>query len=304
VRDVPPLVSVLMPAFNAEQYVRRAVQSVVDQTFDGWELILADDGSTDATAAAAGADRDPRIRILSGEHTGLPAAARNRALTAARGRFIAFLDADDEWRPDKLRIQMEVLAGEPVAGLVHTNAEVLRDGAVVSRAATGDVSLWPDFQRLLEGNCLINSSVLLRRELLERHGAFDVDPVLRGTEDYELWLRLAPLTRYAFLDEPLVLYREHTGGISRRTREMELGVLAAQERNLRRYPNERAKVDPKVLGVIGALRCLYGLPGRGRPELLASLRRAPWRLRWWKWLALSLLDARAIEHIQHRFARG
>src|SRR5439155_6030260 len=116
--------------------------------------------------------------------------------------------------------------------------------------------------------------------------------------------RLAPFTRYAFLDEPLVLYREHTAGISRRTKEMEIGVLAAQERNLRRYPSERAKADPKVLGVIGALRCRYGLPGRGRPELLAALRRAPWRLRWWKWLALSLFDAQTIERLQHRFARG
>jgi glycosyltransferase involved in cell wall biosynthesis len=278
-----------MPAFDAGEFVAAAIRSVIDQTMDDWELLVADDGSTDATVAIAAGFGDDRIRILRATHSGLPAVGRNRAFREARGELIALLDADDIWRPDKLRRELEILAQRPDVGVVHTRADIISGDVVEhSTAGSGAASIWPTFQDLLRSNRVLNSSAMLRRELFEQHGLFDEDPRLRGTEDYEFWLRVAPHTRFAFLDEPLLLYRDHPRGISKRVDEIELGVLLAQERNLNRYPEERRRADPGVLATIGALRCIYGLAGRGRPELLASARREPWRLRTWKWLVLSL----------------
>jgi glycosyltransferase involved in cell wall biosynthesis len=291
-----------MPAFNAAAFIAEAVESVLAQEFDSWELLIADDGSTDRTLDVAQAFSDPRIQVLPGLHTGLPAAARNRALGMARGEFVALLDADDAWHPSKLARQLDVLAARLDAGAVHTNAVVLGDRYWPPKSS-GMVRDWPDFQALLRTNCLLNSSVLLRHSLLERHGGFDEDSVLRGTEDYELWLRLAPHTRFVYLDEPLITYRDHANGVSKRRRDLEVGVLAAQDRNLHRYPNELARVDPAVLCTIGALRARYRLPGRGRPELLRSLRRDPLNLRSWKWLGLSFAGARLVDGLLERRRR-
>jgi glycosyltransferase involved in cell wall biosynthesis len=191
-----------MPAFDAGDFVGAAVRSVLDQTTDDWELIVADDGSVDDTLTIVSEFQDNRIRVLRGEHSGLPAVARNRALAEARGELIALLDADDVWQPDKLRREIGILTERPDVGVVHTSADWIRRG-VVERSPPGSraVSIWPDFQTLLWSNCVLNSSVMLRRELFELYGAFDDDPRLRGTEDYDLWLRLAPHTRFAFLDE-------------------------------------------------------------------------------------------------------
>lgn len=288
-----------MPAYEAGAFVATAIRSVLEQTTGDWELIVADDGSTDDTIAIVNEFRDPRIRVLSGDHSGLPAVARNRALAEARGEFITLLDADDLWRPEKLRRQAELMAGRPDTGVVHTAADRIREEVVEpSPPGSGRVSVWPDFQRLLWNNCIFNSAVMLRRELLDRYGAFDEDPRLRGTEDYELWLRLSPNTQFVFLDEPLLIYRENAAGISRREYEMVIGTLLAQQLNLTRYPNERRRADPNALGMIGALRCVYGLDGRGRPELLTVARRKPWRLRTWKWLALSLVPPSTLERLR------
>ncbi len=279
-----------MPAFQAGEYIDAAIRSVISQTMEDWELLVADDGSKDDTAAIASAFGDDRIRLLHGDHSGLPAVARNRALAEARGSLIALLDADDMWRPDKLRRQCELLGARPDAGLSHTNADRIRNGAIEpSPPMSGAVSTWPDFLDLLWDNRIFNSSVVLRRNVLDHYGAFDEDPGLRGTEDYELWLRLAPNTPFVFLDQPLLIYRENTAGISRRAHQMAIGTLLAQERNLNRYPAERRRASPDALGMIGALRCVYGLAGRGRPELVAALRSKPGRLRTWKWLLLSIL---------------
>src|SRR5438128_10593151 len=111
------LVSIVMAARDAERFVGEAIESVGGQTHAEWELIVVDDGSADATAAAAGAFGDPRIRVLRSERIGVLAQVRNRGIDEARGEWIAFLDADDAWEPAKLERQLAA-AGD--AGLVHT----------------------------------------------------------------------------------------------------------------------------------------------------------------------------------------
>lgn len=284
-------VTVIMPAYNAEAFVGEGIESVLAQTFARWELVVIDDGSTDATRRVVTAYDDPRIRLLTIEHSGLPAVARNRGLAASDSRYVAFLDADDLWRPHKLARQIAKLDTRPEVGLVHTDFEQLREGELHPGprppAATVGGSR---FERLAAGNDIAISSVLLRRELLARHGSFDEDLRLRGTEDFELWLRLAPLTTFAYVAEPLMIYRLHGSNVSQGA-HMGVGYVTAIEKMERLYPDLVAGLGVPYWRTLGYRRCYFGLEGRGRRELLRVLRRRPWDGFAWRWLARSCLPA-------------
>ena len=216
------LVSVVMAARDAEATIGEAVRSVVDQSHRDWELLVVDDGSTDSTLDVIRGFGEGRIRVLEPGRIGVLAQLRNLAIAEARGEWIAFLDADDVWLPKKLGLQLAA-AGD--AGLVHTDAYRLVDGRsehVPVRRPAG-----PLVPALVENNFVYSSSVLVRRALLEEHGAFDPDPALFGSPDYELWLRLAPFTEFAYVDEPLLLYRVHGGQMSADLVRMVEGTIAA-----------------------------------------------------------------------------
>jgi glycosyltransferase involved in cell wall biosynthesis len=280
---VDRLVSVVMAAYDAEATIGDAVRSVVEQTHTAWELIVVDDGSTDGTVAAVRAFRDERIHVIESEHVGVLAPLRNRAIAAAHGEWIALLDADDAWLPEKLERQL-AMAGE--AGVVHTGAYQL----VGARREPAPVQRPPDplFPALVENNFVYSSSALIRRSLLDRHGAFDQDPALWGSPDYELWLRLAPVAEFVYVDEPLLLYRVHGGQMSADARRMSLGTLAALEKTRLRFPDLVEQIRPLYDRRVGMLRCVARLPGRGRRDLLRAIRHRPGDLVAWKWLLRGL----------------
>ena len=282
------LVSIVMAAQDAETTIGDSVGSVLAQTHAEWELIVVDDGSTDGTAHVVRSFDDPRVRLIEAGRMGVLARVRNRGIHEARGLWVAFLDADDVWLPAKLERQLAVLAERPAVGVVHTHWLRVLDGrrepARVGRRE-------PLFSALIEDNFVLSSSALVRRSLLVEHGAFDPDPALWGSPDYELWLRLAPLTEFVYIDEPLVLYHIHPGQMTADHRRMCLGALAALEKARQRYPELAGRADLVWERRVGMLRCLGGLPGRGRPELLRVLRSAPLDRRAWKWLLRSFLPA-------------
>ena len=210
-----PRVSVVVPTYNRARLLPGAIESALDQTFDDLEVIVADDGSDDSTEQVASAFGD-RVQLLKLPHSGKPAAARNAALGAARGELVALLDSDDAWLPEKLERQLELLDRRPEVGLVCTNAWVIdangRRGDrtyLDGRAGAEGRVLVP----LLDTNFVIASTVLVRRGLVDEAGGFSEEPLLRAVEDYDLWLRLAVVTRFAYLPTPLALYREHAGAI-------------------------------------------------------------------------------------------
>jgi len=278
-------VSVVMAAWNAEEHVDDAIASVLAQTVGDWEVLVADDGSTDGTRAAVRAHRDDRIQLIELEHSGLPAVARNNAIARARGEWIALLDADDVWRPAKLARQLAA-ATATGADVVHTAAELLRDGRVEQSNVV--VPAGETFVALLRGNFVFSSSALVRRALLELHGAFDPDPRLRGSLDYDLWLRLAPHARFAYVDEPLVGYRVHAAQMSGDVSEMNVGALTALENARRLYPELVRVHEFEWSRYVGILRCTSGLPGRGRRELFRAVRRRPLDAGAWAWLVRAL----------------
>jgi glycosyltransferase involved in cell wall biosynthesis len=279
------LVSIVMAAYNAEALIGEAIASVLAQTYEQWELLVVDDGSTDGTAARARDVADDRIRVLDGEHVGVLAQVRNRGIAEARGEAIALLDADDVWLPEKLERQVDVLRAREDIGVVHTAAALLAGG---ERRETSRPPAGPLFRRLLENNFVYSSSVMIRRSVLDRHGAFDSDPALAGSPDYDLWLRLAPRTEFAFVDDVLLLYRVHAGQMSGREREMNLGALAALERARLRDPELVGGAASSFRLGLGMRRWLAGEPGLGRRDLLAALLRRPASLRAWAWLLRAL----------------
>jgi len=206
-----PAVSVLMSVHNGAPLVGEAVASVLGQSDGDLELIVVDDGSTDATPGLLAAVVDPRLRVHRQAHTGLTRAL-NQALGLARGGLVARLDADDVALPERLARQRAFLARHPEVGLLGTAArEVDLAGALVRvvQPPLDDAALR---RALIRVNPFVHSSVMVRREVLARTGGYD--EALAVAQDYELWMRLARLTRLANLADVLVVRRLGEGRVS------------------------------------------------------------------------------------------
>ncbi len=207
-----PLVSIIMPVFNRLQLLGAAVESVLGQSFSDWELLIADDGSDRETQEYLHTlEGIPRVRVLRLAHTGNPAAVRNAGLRAATGEYVAFLDSDDLWAPEKLRLQIESLRVHEGCEWGYTGFSLVdASGSPLTRAQPGRPP--PTAGRILdrlvnEEALVVTPSVVARRELLARVGGYD--ETLRVCEDYELWVRLASCSEADFIDQPLVQVRRH-----------------------------------------------------------------------------------------------
>ncbi len=202
----PPVVSAVMPAFNSAATIADAIRSVLDQTLDEWELVVVDDGSTDATADVVSSIRDPRIRLHRFPRNAGRGAARNAAVEMSRGEFVAVCDSDDVSVPHRFRTQVDFLREHPEVGVVSSQVLYL-----------GDVDAAPGFRlpatsreikrRMLRGRSAIpNTAAMIRRDLFEKVGLYE--PEFRRAQDYEFFLRAMSETEFHTLDEPLVLYRQ------------------------------------------------------------------------------------------------
>jgi glycosyltransferase involved in cell wall biosynthesis len=198
-----PLVSVIIPTYNRAALVQEALASVQAQTYRDYEIVVVDDGSTDDTREVLCANRE--IRVLRHPHRRGVSAARNTGISAARGPWLAFLDSDDLWLPDKLARQMAYLTTRPNLRLCQTDETWVRRGVRVNkplrhRKAAGRIflpSLW---------RCMISpSAVMVHQQLFQDHGAFD--ETLPAAEDYDLWLRLTWRYEVGLVEAPLVIKR-------------------------------------------------------------------------------------------------
>jgi glycosyltransferase involved in cell wall biosynthesis len=204
-------VSVLMGVHNGAPWVGDAVASVLAQTALDLELIVIDDGSTDATPALLATVRDPRLRRERQSHAGLTRAL-NRALGLARAPLLARLDADDVALPTRLERQAAFLASHPEVGLLGSAAREVDPGGRelrVIRPPEADADIR---RELIRRNPFVHSSVVMRRHLVEQAGGYDDSfPV---AQDYDLWLRLSGISRMANLSEPLVIRRLVAGRVT------------------------------------------------------------------------------------------
>lgn len=198
------LISIIIPVYNREFTVGRAIQSVLNQTYSNFELIIVDDASTDGTAEIINSFQDSRIRFFQlKKNQGAPA-ARNFGINQANGEWIAFQDSDDVWLPDKLEKQIEIIKKLKKPCIVYTSFYRYKQGKVEyipdkkdRRNKSGIIH-----KELLLGNFITTQTVLAAKECLVKVGGFAVD--MPRLQDWELWLRLSKFYPFYWIDEPLV----------------------------------------------------------------------------------------------------
>lgn len=238
-------VSVVIPVYNGEGFIRNAIESAWAQGQVVDEVLVCDDGSTDGTRSLV-KSLGGRVTLLAEPHSGNPSVVRNAGVERAACELIAFLDADDIWLPGKIEAQLSALSARPDVGLVCTNA--LRQTApglseglhpLLARGAGTSGSV---LDRLVVSNFIITSSVLVRRQLLLDAGLFSVEEHLPAIEDYDLWLRVACITQVALFEQPWLVYRDW--GPSYRSEwssiETAKALLRVLDRVEERYPGTRS----------------------------------------------------------------
>lgn len=229
-------VSVVMPAYNAEKYIDESIVSVIKQTFTDWELIVVDDGSTDTTAKIIKkyADADSRIRYIYQQNKRL-GAARNTAIQAAKGEWIAFLDSDDLWLPQKLEKQLEA-AKSFETDVTFTNGYILYEENGQSEEYNSMYGAFTGreiYRFLFWGNFIPVLSVLLKKSVADKIGFQDESPYVYGCEDWDYWMRISKSGATFFgMDDRLFTYRIHKGAMSQNLINMKMAECYLLYKNL------------------------------------------------------------------------
>jgi Flp pilus assembly protein TadD len=228
--------SVIVPAYNAEATIARAVDSVLMQQGPAFELIVCDDGSSDRTAEILAAYDDPRLRVIR-QANGGRGAARNRALEAATGRFIALLDADDWWLPDKLASDLSLAESCDGDTLLYANLYVVNRAGHIYRTMNGKFSVAHSghvFPLLLQRNFVPTSTIVVPRRVVEAAGGFD--PSIPRCQDWEWLLRIAVRTPFRYRNTTVGCYDAHSWGSEEKTLGTLRGTLQMLETIARREP--------------------------------------------------------------------
>lgn len=207
--------SVIIPAFNSELYIAEAINSVLRQTAQEFEIIVIDDGSSDNTWGIISKFNDPRIKCFYQNNSG-PGSARNTGINKSQGEFIAFLDSDDIWRSEKMAIQLEYLHKNPDIGVVYSDFSYFNNFGTVNKNFPIEKGLPRLSGKIFEDlflRCFIQTStVVVRREIFNDVGFFNEK--LYSGQDYEMWLRMSLFTNFCYIPYVLADYRDHRFSIS------------------------------------------------------------------------------------------
>lgn len=248
-----PLVSIILPTHNRARTLRRSINSILAQSFSDFHLIVIDDASEDETTTVVESLCDGRISYLRSEDRIGAAAARNVGIGATKSELLAFQDSDDEWEPDKLKVQIAVLGSSNTAGVIYSDmwriSKDSRTELFIAPNITNSSLLDEDHRYSVQGIGI--QSALIRRDLLSRVGLFDTS--LPALEDLDFFIRLSKETRFIKVDTPLVRYYETEGISSNR-----LKLADARRRLLQKYASElqghRKFVAKELLEIAGLER--------------------------------------------------
>jgi teichuronic acid biosynthesis glycosyltransferase TuaG len=207
-------ISIIIPTYNSAKFIKKAIESVFNQKYKNYELIIIDDGSGDDTLQICKEYmRDYNINIIKNSHCGNIAYIRNLAVKAAKGEYLAFLDSDDVWDNVKLENQL-IFTGD--YNLICSNARIIDENDSVIRelyfSETGKITEF-DLPGILKENYIITSSVLLKKDIFFKYGLFD-ESYGNLAEDYSLWLKIAEENKIKYIDDKLISYRIHNRNIS------------------------------------------------------------------------------------------
>jgi len=209
-----PKVTVVVPTFNRKDLLKETVDSILAQTFTDFELIIVDNMSADGTQDYVSGIPDPRVRYFRNANGGIIAVNRNFGVGKAYGKYIAFCDDDDIWVAEKLLRQVKALEEDQTAGLCYSNATSFNASGILEHRMMRKRVADQHYRHLLVGNFIANSTVLVRRDLLVNFGGLSENSRDMAVEDYIMWLSIAFRHRLIYIDEPLILYRVHSGANS------------------------------------------------------------------------------------------
>lgn len=272
-----PLVSVIIPTFNRAHLLRRAIESVLQQSLGCWELIVIDDGSTDETPEIVAGFRDPRIRYIHHGHNRGNAAARNTGIRLSSGKYVAFLDDDDEWLPDKLERQVALLESCPrEVGLVYCGVTFLDVVTGKRRYKRPRLKGYVGAQVLTWNGIGTASSVVIRREVLDEMGGFD--EALPACVDWDMWIRVSQKYMVDFVDDPLVIYREHSASVTAN----EDKIVRGWQRLWEKHSIGQCSRTIRSLHYfrLGHTLCYRGSTATGRQFMWRGIVLAPWKVQW------------------------
>ena len=220
-------ISVIIPTYNREKLVSRAIESVLNQSFQPEEIIVIDDGSTDGTKELI-TSKFPRTQYIWQENSGI-SSARNEGIKQSKGNWIAFLDSDDEWLPNKLESQVNALKENEDFKICHTNEIWIRDGRRVNPKNIHKKFGGYIFDKCLPLCVISPSSVLIKKEIFDEFGLFDTS--LPACEDYDMWLRICAFIPVLYLEETLLVkYGGHQDQLSKKYWGMDRFRILALEK--------------------------------------------------------------------------
>lgn len=300
-----PAVSVVVPSYNHSRYLRQCIDSVLNQTFEDFELLVLDDRSSDSSFEIARSYQDPRVKATLNNANLGTYASENAGLDLAQGEYVAILNSDDYWDPHKLERQMELMQSHPEAAFSYTLGDVVDEEGIVMPAFNQHAD-WPRepiqdvLPYLLDVNQILASSLLFRR------GAVRFEPKLRYCGDWVAALRLAQQGPAAFVNEPLTFWRQHETNSSK-----ELGKTIGEEIRIRSQILERgsgfvSKANDKELAKQRLGRCaldlaahliLVGQVREARAALAKGREFCSSATMWKRWLATFLSPDTTRHHL-------
>lgn len=280
-------ISVVTPTYNRPELLINSVNSVLSQTYSDFELIVIDDCSSDNTPGVLKGFRDERLKVIRNSSNKGIAAVRNIGVTSSQGKYIAFLDDDDEWLPDKLEKQIRIMENSPESlGCVYSGC--LTTGPDGSEIVSTSIPRYRNkvLNELLLENFITTSTTLVKKSSIEKAGLFDED--IPYGEDYDMWIRIAEDFEFDFAPEPLTKYRIHPNSITRNYAKVINGIEKILSKHRSLFARNKKAYCNHLL-FLGVIYCYSGKTGEGIKTFMQAIRAYPFDARLYYNLALSLL---------------
>lgn len=288
-----PEISVIIPTYNRPNYLRGTITSVLNQTFQDFEVIVVDDASsTNYAPEVVRSFGDSRIKTIRHPHNKGLSAARNTGIMMSKGKYIALLDDDDEWLPQKLELQYNSFKkSSPKIGIIYTGAiyvdrvtdKILEYSAPSKR---GDIS-----NELIKSDCVVSggSSALIRKECFQEEGLFDEN--IPACEAYDMWIRLSKSFHFDYINQFLVKYYQHENRINTNFKLLISGIEAIQRKYYHFFSQSR-KSSSNLYFNLGLLHCYDSNMEKGRRALFRSIVLYPFSFKYYFYLTMALAGAK------------
>ena len=282
--DISPAVSVIIPTYNRAHLLRRALHSVLHQSYQNIEVIIVDDGSTDDTKIIVMSFQDTRVRYIRHDIKCGAAAARNTGIKLASSEFIAFQDSDDEWLCEKLEKQMELfIHAGPEVGVIYTGFIRFEDHQAFYRPAEHIQKSGKILRSLLNGNYVTTQAVVVRRDCFEKVGLFDEQ--LPRFQDWELFIRIAKCYDFICINQPLLIAFHSAKSITADERLFPIAIKLVLEKHQDVFCQHRTILARNYYS-LGVAICAAGDVTEGASYFVRSFTLNPWRLMCWiRWIS-------------------